>query len=1124
MDKHAKILVVDSDPEVITATLRVLASAGYDTFGADSGQECLRLAQARKPDLVLVGAGLSDSSGIDLCKEIKRVADLAGIYVVLVSGQEVSAAMQARGLEAGADAFLARPIPNRELAARLEALLRRRRAAQELETALRESQETLDAIAVAVYVVDLDHKIVRCNLALAKLLGKSLSEIVGKLCCQVIHGTPEPIAACLLARGLESRRRETLVVPLNERWLEVTVDPLLNDAGSVVGGVHVMSDITERKLAEEALLQERHLLSVVVSESNAVVMVLDAQGRIMRCNRACEQITGYNVNEVKGKSVWDVFVPPEETEQARGVFQTLLAGHFASDYENTWVARDGSRHRIAWSNMAVLDAQGKLEYVVASGIDVTERRQTEAALRGERDLAQAIVDRAGVLLMVLDGQGRIVRLNRAAEQALGALLPDVQGKLVWECGLGPQEAFAGLASGQVVNAVECPLTLADGQQRWFGWSNTTLLDSAGALQYVICSGVDVTQRKAAETALRGERDLAQDVVQSAGALLLLLDGQGRIVRWNQACQQATGFAADEALGRNAWELLLAPEEARAVAERLVAQGLPGGLQREDEWRSKDGASRRIEWSASVLHDGQYVLVSGSDVTHRHAAAEALRHERDLAQEIIDQAGALTLVLDEQGRIVRFNQACAQATGFSAAEVQGKALWDVLLAPEEAEAVRAALSSATTDSFGKEYENHWLNQQGGRRLIRWSQAGIAGPGGAPAHVVISADDITERRQAEEEALRQNQQRLQMAAQAAGDWIYEWDVATGALELPDGLEQALGYAPGELPRRIEAWQAGVHPADRERVRAATQRLLQAREPFAQEYRVQGRDGRLRYWQERASAVWDEQGRARRWMGAITDVTAQKEAGLAWLRLQTELATAQQREALRQQAVQVAGDFEDLATLIMGNAEVSLASVDPAHPVQRKLAIIHKSAQRAAALTGELLARGQPPALQMAGTDLNALLSDMAVMLRQTLDPSIDVQLGLAPEAGVVQADAGALRQVLAFWTLRAREAMPPERGGGTLRLESARETLDEAQLQALGASARTCQAGEQARLSVVAQPAAKSVVPTGALASNGGATDAGRSLVQWIVQRHSGCLREAQEGGGWRMDVYLPAGGK
>jgi len=113
---------------------------------------------------------------------------------------------------------------------------------------------------------------------------------------------------------------------------------------------------------------------------------------------------------------------------------------------------------------------------------------------------------------------------------------------------------------------------------------------------------------------------------------------------------------------------------------------------------------------------------------------------------------------------------------------------------------------------------------------------------------------------------------------------------------------------------------------------------------------------------------------------------------------------------------------------------------------------------------------------------------------------------------------------LWTLRAREAMPPERGGGTLRLESARETLDEAQLQALGASARTCQAGEQARLSVVAQPAAQSVVPTGALASNGGATDAGRSLVQWIVQRHNGCLREAQEGGGWRMDVYLPAGGK
>jgi PAS domain S-box-containing protein len=143
----------------------------------------------------------------------------------------------------------------------------------------------------------------------------------------------------------------------------------------------IVHDITQRKQAEDELQRERNFVSAVLDTVGALVVVLDREGRIVRFNRACERLTGYAFAEVKDRCFWDLFLIPEELAPVKHVFEKLRAGDFPLDFENYWLTKDGRRRLIAWSNTALVAEDGTIEYVIGTGLDVTERRQAEQEIR-----------------------------------------------------------------------------------------------------------------------------------------------------------------------------------------------------------------------------------------------------------------------------------------------------------------------------------------------------------------------------------------------------------------------------------------------------------------------------------------------------------------------------------------------------------------------------------------------------------------------------------------------------------------------------------------------------------------------------------------------------------------------
>ena len=146
MNENINILIVDDDPEVLFATVRIIEAEGYKAKSASSGSECRTLAGEYHPDLILMDVVLPDIEGTELCRELKSDPDLKDTYIILISGMKKTSIEQASGLDVGADGYIARPISNQELKARVNAMVRIIKAERERDRLIIELREALKHI------------------------------------------------------------------------------------------------------------------------------------------------------------------------------------------------------------------------------------------------------------------------------------------------------------------------------------------------------------------------------------------------------------------------------------------------------------------------------------------------------------------------------------------------------------------------------------------------------------------------------------------------------------------------------------------------------------------------------------------------------------------------------------------------------------------------------------------------------------------------------------------------------------------------------------------------------------------------------------------------------------------
>jgi two-component system cell cycle sensor histidine kinase/response regulator CckA len=207
-------------------------------------------------------------------------------------------------------------------------------------------------------------------------------------------------------------------------WLDTHAVPLRNERDEIIALLAITRDVTERKMTEDVLKKERDFTAAVLNTVGSMVLVLDRDGKIIRFNRTCEKVSGYAFEDVRGRHVWDLLIPPEQVEGVKNVFRSLTSGMFPSRYENYWVAKDGRRKLIAWSNTALLAPDGSVEYVIPTGIDITEHRRLEDQLRQSQKMESIGTLAGGIshdfnnILTAIIGYGSILRMKMKSDDPL----------------------------------------------------------------------------------------------------------------------------------------------------------------------------------------------------------------------------------------------------------------------------------------------------------------------------------------------------------------------------------------------------------------------------------------------------------------------------------------------------------------------------------------------------------------------------------------------------------------------------------------------------------------------------------------------------------------------------------
>lgn len=265
-EKNSRILVVDDEPAQLFAIARILRSAGYEVLEASTGKEGLEKARNEKPDLILLDVMLPDINGVDVAKEIKADINLHSL-VILISGIKTSSDSQAKGLEEGADGYLSRPIPKRELIARVESILRIKNSEEVMLKSEEKYRLIVENAQEGIWSIDADANTIFVNQYMANLLGYSVDEILGRQLFSFMDENSEKIAK----NNLENRQRGILAEhdfgfirkDGEQIYTSISSSPIKNQDGKYVGTLALVADVTERRKMEQKIqksLEEKEML------------------------------------------------------------------------------------------------------------------------------------------------------------------------------------------------------------------------------------------------------------------------------------------------------------------------------------------------------------------------------------------------------------------------------------------------------------------------------------------------------------------------------------------------------------------------------------------------------------------------------------------------------------------------------------------------------------------------------------------------------------------------------------------------------------------------------------------------------------------------------------------------
>jgi PAS domain S-box-containing protein len=370
----------------------------------------------------------------------------------------------------------------------------------------------------------------------------------------------------------------------------------------------------------------------IIDSANDLIVVLDPHGKVLVWNRAAESITGYPRNEVVGRSdVWRRLYPDADYRRmiTKRITDIITSRRYFKNLETKIVTKTGEQRILSWNTRQVVS--GGKTWEIAIGRDITEIAKAKREIKRNAEFQESIIINAKLWMTFLDKKSNVVIWNKAAEEITGYSSDEVVGHgNVWKW-VYPDDLYRKEVTKKIIDIIknkkylenfETDIRTKTGETRRISWNTRELTGDDGERLGYIVVGNDITEQRKTEA-------FQKSIIDNAAVLIAVLDPEGRILQWNEAAEEITGYPRSETIGNyGIWKRIYPDKEYRKTITRQIQEVISARrhfANFETSITTKTGDKKIISWNTRQIAfgGGQHAIAIGVDITEQRKAEEAL---------------------------------------------------------------------------------------------------------------------------------------------------------------------------------------------------------------------------------------------------------------------------------------------------------------------------------------------------------------------------------------------------------------------------------------------------------------------------------------------------------------------
>jgi PAS domain S-box-containing protein len=554
-----------------------------------------------------------------------------------------------------------------------------------MEEALRTSEEKYRNIVElsheGIIITDTEGIITSCNLTFLNMTGLSEKQIVGKHFQDIPSMKTEnvPLYTEKFASLLNGKKNPPLEIPWKSKDGETRIfelsSNLMKADGNIFGIQTIVTDITERKRAEEALQELSSRQEAILGSVPDIIMEVDNDKIYTWANKAGVDFFG---DDVIGKEASYYFEGEQDTYDK---VKSLFNGDESVTYVESWQRRrDGEKRLLAWWCRVIKDQDGKVSGALSTARDITERRKAAEALRiSEEKFSKAFLNSPEAIVISNIDDGEILEVNNTFLDFFGYSRDDVIGKKAneiktWVNPKERTEIVKILKEKGFVRNKECLFRIKSGEIRTLLFSAEIII--IGNKSCMLSVNTDITERKQTEEALRFSDTALRSIQEGVYAL----DMDYRVTRWNEICEQMFGIKASDAIGKSIADLITLAEEYPGQNDKRLEILLKQGFNKEEQIYQTPKGNVWVDVQCQAMEDnGKRTgwVTLASDITERKKTEEALKQSEEKYRELINSSTDAIVSADQHMKVTIWNKGAETIFGYKEKEMLGQSVMKIV---------------------------------------------------------------------------------------------------------------------------------------------------------------------------------------------------------------------------------------------------------------------------------------------------------------------------------------------------------------------------------------------------------------------------------------------------------------